>query len=125
MSKKSIREILCENCKMNCKLLANNALVFGCFFNHSTNEGLQKAFESYESQYKAEIEELKKENESLKKKLEKADEVIGFYANQENWYSHGIAPTVKGRIDLEDREEFLNYEYGGKKARAYLKENEG
>jgi hypothetical protein len=144
MSKKSIREILCENCKMNCKLLANNALVFGCFFNHSTNEGLQKAFESYESQYKAEVEELKKsnlkfnaqntgllskcsvmgkENESLKKKLEKAEEVIRFYANQENWYSHGKDSTIKRRIDLNDGEEFLNYEYDGKMARAYLKEN--
>ena len=108
MSRKSIKEILCENCKMNCKLLANNALVFGCFSNHNTNEGLQKAFESYESQYKAEVEELKKtvssqaeiiyklenecsfdykcpvnsnlqkQNEELKKKLKEAVKLIRF-----------------------------------------------
>ena len=78
-----------------------------------------------QAQEQKEIEELKKENESLKKKLEKAEEVIQFYANQENWYSHGNDSTIKRRIDLNDGEEFLNYEYGGKRARAYLKENEG
>ena len=70
MSDKSIREILCENCKINCKLLANNALVFGCFFNHNTNEDLQKAFESCASQYESEIEELKKWNDEFKNRLE-------------------------------------------------------
>lgn len=64
---------------------------------------------------------LKRDIDDLKKKLSEAVEVIVFYGNHENWYSHGKDSTIKRMIDLNDSEEFLNYEYGGRRARAFLK----
>lgn len=79
MSKKNIKEILCENCKMNCKNLANNSLVFNCFFNHNDADALLIAWNFCASQHESEVKELAtachslaEENEELKKKLEEA-----------------------------------------------------
>ena len=63
MSKKNIKEILCENCKMNCKHLANNSLIFNCFFNHNDSDALLRAWNFCASQYESELEELKKKLE--------------------------------------------------------------
>lgn len=78
---------------MNCKNLANNSLVFNCFFNHNDADALLIAWNFCASQYESEIKEqnlvikaytlqfksqmeanevYRKENDELKKKLEEA-----------------------------------------------------
>ena len=109
-------------------------------YEHLSSEyrNLNKSFADYQNEnneLKKKVEELEQrdinrlfhkamtEVVDLKKKLSEAVEVIAFYGNQENWYSHGKDSTIKRRIDLDDGEEFLNYEYGGRRARAFLKGN--
>ena len=79
---------------------------------------------------------LEKENESLKKKLEKAEEVIRFYGDPEKWMiktsDHWTKsnPRTYGDSELIEDYSHPNKDWvgsivvGGKKARAYLKENE-
>lgn len=96
-----------------------------------------------QAQEQKEIENLQKENESLKKKLEKAEEVIRFYGDKENWLFTGMyCNTGKHKItdrmqaingwhdqhksivnsDIENHSDYLMF--GGKRARAYFKEND-
>lgn len=78
---------------------------------------------------------LQKENESLKEKLEKAEEVIGFYGDPEKWmiktsdYWTKSSPRNYGDSELIEDYSHPNKDWvgsivvGGKRARAYLKEN--
>ena len=151
MSKKNIKEILCENCKMNCKNLANNSLVFNCFFNHNDADALLRAWNFCASQYESEVEGLKlkfseatktytddidrleKENDEIKKKLEEAVKVIEFYGDPEKWmiktseYWTKASPKLHGDAELIKNYNHPNKDWlgsitvGGRMAREFLK----
>lgn len=79
----------------------------------------------------------KQENESIKKKLEKAEKVIQFYGDPEKWMiktsDHWTksSPRTYGDSELIEDYSHPNKDWvgsivvGGKRARAYLKENKG
>lgn len=80
-------------------------------------EGLKTKFSEATKTYTDDIDRLEKENESLKKKLEKAEEVIKFYADRMNWKQNDDN-TDNDIIDYCDLD---NGYHGGKLARAYFK----
>lgn len=73
------------------------------------------------------VKSLQSENESLKRQLEEAENLIRFYANKDNWYPFRSFADEWCAIDTSD----WNYMYdtqakhlGGKRARDYFKSKE-
>jgi len=72
--------------------------------------------------------ELIERYEALEGKLEKAREALTFYADEKNWCEQeGIGTSLCDTIDFDDIEEIIiadskNFDIGGKRARAALKE---
>lgn len=100
-------------------------------------EGLKTKFSEATQTYTDDIDGLEKQNEELKKKLEKAEEVIRFYGDPEKWMIKTSDswtksnPSTYGDSELIEDYSHPNKDWvgsivvGGKRARSYLKENEG